>query len=189
MLVLSFPEVTRRSRVACNSCTASEEIMSKKSSRTARRAAREAKRRQDRNRRILMAALAVALVAAIIVPTVYFTLLRDSPPATPRLQVVDLEVGEGPEAQVGQTLTVHYTGWLADGTKFDSSVDRDQPFRFTLGAGKVIKGWDQGIVGMKVSGKRKLTIPPELAYGESGYGEAIPPNSTLIFEVELLAIE
>lgn len=105
-----------------------------------------------------------------------------------QLVVEDLKVGEGKEATPKSKITVHYTGWLTNGKKFDSSVDRGQPFSFTLGIGQVIKGWDQGFSGMKVGGKRKLTIPPHLAYGERGAGGAIPPNSTLIFEVELLSV-
>jgi len=108
---------------------------------------------------------------------------------TQELKIEDIKVGEGQEAQEGDTVGVHYTGTLTDGTKFDSSRDRGEPFSFTLGAGQVIKGWDRGIVGMKVGGTRKLTIPPQLAYGERGVPGAIPPNSTLIFEVELLEIE
>ena len=105
------------------------------------------------------------------------------------LEVVDLVVGEGPEATAGKTVSVHYTGTLTNGKKFDSSLDRGQPFKFPLGAGRVIKGWDQGVAGMKVGGKRKLTIPPELAYGNQAVGgDLIPANSTLVFEVELLGV-
>ena len=105
------------------------------------------------------------------------------------LQSQDLEIGDGPEIQVGDIASMHYTGWLEDGTKFDSSLDRGRPFEFILGAGDVIKGWDEGVAGMKVGGKRKLTIPPELGYGASGVRGVIPPNAKLIFEVELLAIK
>ncbi|MGF1465771.1 MAG: FKBP-type peptidyl-prolyl cis-trans isomerase [Sandaracinaceae bacterium] len=104
------------------------------------------------------------------------------------LQMEDLVVGEGDEAVAGKQVSVHYTGTLTDGTKFDSSLDRGQPFGFQLGAGRVIQGWDQGVQGMKVGGKRKLTIPPEMAYGERGFPPVIPPNSTLVFEVELLGV-
>ncbi len=104
------------------------------------------------------------------------------------LQIDELANGTGVEAKAGQTVTVHYTGWLTDGNKFDSSKDRGTPFKFKLGAGQVIKGWDEGVKGMKVGGKRKLTIPPELGYGARGFPGAIPPNSTLVFEVELLAV-
>ena len=100
----------------------------------------------------------------------------------------DLAVGAGPEAKSGQRVSVHYTGWLTDGKKFDSSKDRGKPFDFTLGKGMVIQGWDQGVVGMKVGGKRKLTIPGDLAYGARGYPGLIPPNATLVFEVELLKV-
>ncbi|MAG20792.1 MAG: peptidylprolyl isomerase [Candidatus Marinimicrobia bacterium] len=103
------------------------------------------------------------------------------------LKYVDMKVGDGESPQAGQLVTVHYTGWLEDGTKFDSSVDKNRPFEFTIGAGRVIKGWDEGVMTMKVGGKRKLTIPSELGYGARGIGP-IPPNSTLIFEVELLTI-
>ena len=105
------------------------------------------------------------------------------------LNIEDIVVGGGEEAKDGNKVSVHYVGTLTDGTKFDSSRDRGDPFTFTLGAGEVIKGWDQGVLGMKVGGTRKLTIPPELGYGEAGAGSDIPPNSTLIFEVELLSVE
>lgn len=104
------------------------------------------------------------------------------------LESVDLVVGTGAEAKAGQKVEVHYTGTLTNGSKFDSSLDRGRPFGFKLGAGQVIKGWDQGVAGMRVGGKRKLTIPPELGYGAGGYPPVIPPNSTLIFEVELLSV-
>lgn len=105
-----------------------------------------------------------------------------------KLMVEEIKVGEGAEAKAGDVVRVHYTGWLIDGTKFDSSVDCGQPFEFNLGAGEVIKGWDQGVAGMKVGGKRKLTIPPDLGYGDRGAGAVIPPGATLVFEVELLGI-
>jgi FKBP-type peptidyl-prolyl cis-trans isomerase len=107
---------------------------------------------------------------------------------TTTLQMEDLVLGSGREAQVGNTLQVHYTGWLTDGTKFDSSVTRKTPFSFKLGVGRVIKGWDQGFAGMKEGGKRKLTIPPHLGYGAAGAGGDIPPDATLIFVVELLKV-
>jgi FKBP-type peptidyl-prolyl cis-trans isomerase FkpA len=104
------------------------------------------------------------------------------------LKIEDVTVGTGNEAGAGKAVTVHYTGWLTNGTKFDSSKDRGEPFRFQLGAGQVIKGWDQGVAGMKVGGVRKLTIPPSLGYGANGAGSDIPPNATLVFEVELLGV-
>ncbi|MES9967555.1 MAG: FKBP-type peptidyl-prolyl cis-trans isomerase, partial [Sedimenticola sp.] len=104
------------------------------------------------------------------------------------LKYEDLVEGDGEQAKAGNNVTVHYTGWLTDGSKFDSSLDRNDPFRFPLGAGRVIRGWDEGVQGMKVGGKRKLTIPPQLGYGAAGAGGVIPPNATLVFEVELLEV-
>jgi FKBP-type peptidyl-prolyl cis-trans isomerase FkpA len=104
------------------------------------------------------------------------------------LGIEDLVVGQGDTAAKGQRVSVHYTGWLTDGRKFDSSKDRNQPFQFALGRGEVIRGWDQGVEGMKVGGTRKLTIPPEMGYGARGAGGVIPPNATLVFEVELLGV-
>jgi peptidylprolyl isomerase len=138
--------------------------------------------------------------------TLYFEVeLVDIPPGSPDapievseaeftttdsgLMYYDLEEGTGDSPQEGQVVNAHYTGWLEDGTKFDSSIDRGQPFQFVIGAGQVIPGWDEGIGTMKVGGKRQLIIPSELAYGESGAGGVIPPNATLIFEVELLDVQ
>jgi FKBP-type peptidyl-prolyl cis-trans isomerase len=104
------------------------------------------------------------------------------------LEYIELVEGTGAEARSGQTVSVHYTGWLTNGTKFDSSVDRGQPFQFALGRGQVIKGWDLGVAGMKVGGKRRLNIPSDLAYGARGAGGVIPPNARLIFDVELLGV-
>lgn len=104
------------------------------------------------------------------------------------LQIDDVVLGQGDEATAGKSVKVHYTGWLTNGTKFDSSKDRNDPFVFPLGQGQVIRGWDEGVAGMKVGGKRKLTIPPALGYGTRGAGGVIPPNATLVFEVELLGV-
>jgi FKBP-type peptidyl-prolyl cis-trans isomerase len=104
------------------------------------------------------------------------------------LRYTDLKAGSGAEAKTGNVVEVHYTGWLENGTKFDSSHDRNQPFRFKLGAGQVIRGWDEGVAGMKIGGKRKLVIPAELGYGRTGAGGVIPPGATLVFEVELLGV-
>jgi len=105
------------------------------------------------------------------------------------LQFIDIEVGTDDSPQTGQTVEVHYTGWLTDGTKFDSSLDRGQPFSFVIGTGRVIAGWDEGVASMKVGGERRLIIPSELAYGERGSPPVIPANAQLIFDVELLAIK
>lgn len=134
-----------------------------------------------------MTKIAAAILAAVLLlaPPVYAA--DESPPA--KLTVLDMEVGTGATAVENAKVTVHYTGWLLDGTKFDSSLDRDTPFSFTLGAGQVIRGWDLGVEGMKVGGKRELVIPSDLAYGERGAGGGvIPPNAPLRFEVELLAV-
>jgi len=130
----------------------------------------------------------VGLVICMVLGSVLVVHAGDQKPTTTDsgLQYTDLKVGDGREAHVGETAIVHYTGWLKDGTKFDSSVDRNQPFSFRLGAGRVIKGWDEGVVGMKIGSKRKLIIPPNLGYGSRGAGRIIPPNATLTFDVELL---
>jgi FKBP-type peptidyl-prolyl cis-trans isomerase len=112
-----------------------------------------------------------------------------APPSNEKLEVKDLVVGKGTEAKAGDSVKVHYVGTLPDGKEFDSSKKHNQPFDFELGAGRVIKGWDQGVAGMKVGGKRKLTVPPSLGYGARGFPPVIPPNSTLIFEVELLEVK
>ncbi len=137
----------------------------------------------------------IALIAALVA-ALSFTqpACAQSAYNTPSgLGVADVTVGTGKEAKAGETVVVHYTGWLYERgtktTKFDSSVDRGEPFDFPLGAGRVIAGWDEGVAGMKVGGKRTLIIPPELGYGASGAGDVIPPNATLIFDVELLDVK
>jgi FKBP-type peptidyl-prolyl cis-trans isomerase FkpA len=105
------------------------------------------------------------------------------------LKIEEILEGSGETAAAGMSVVVHYTGWLENGSKFDSSRDRDDPFRFNLGRGMVIRGWDEGVEGMKVGGKRKLTIPAHLGYGMAGAGGVIPPNATLVFEVELLGLD
>lgn len=114
---------------------------------------------------------------------------KGHPVAAFKTRIEDLELGEGTTAKLGDTVQVHYDGTLTDGKTFDSSRKRGQPFSFTLGRGQVIRGWDVGVAGMKVGGKRRLTIPPEEGYGSRGAGEVIPPNATLVFEVELLDVQ
>lgn len=167
--------------------------MSNASIRAQRRAAREAKRRRQ-----TMIVGAVILVILAVVALMYFggrsLSTQSNAPASDLqtgqqtgLQIEDLTAGDGPVAESGDQVSVHYTGWLEDGSTFDSSVGGD-PFQFTLGQGQVIDGWDQGVAGMQVGGKRRLIIPPELAYGATGYPPVIPANATLTFEVELLGI-
>ena len=137
---------------------------------------------------VLLAVLALA--QAKKADTSAPTKVKGEPVQTPSgLQYCDIKVVTGATAAAGQQVTVHYTGWLTNGKKFDSSVDSGRPFPFTIGAGQVIKGWDEGVAGMKIGGKRQLKIPPQLAYGERGYPGAIPPNATLIFDVELLSVK
>ena len=128
------------------------------------------------------------LVGALLIGG-YFFMKKKSFPDVAELKIEEIKVGEGPEAATGKRVTVHYTGWLTNGKKFDSSLDHGSPFTFQLGAGQVIKGWDQGVVGMKTGGKRRLLIPSTLGYGPTGVGSVIPPNSTLVFEVELLHVD
>jgi FKBP-type peptidyl-prolyl cis-trans isomerase len=153
----------------------------------------------------------IAGIAAIVLTT--FAVFAQTPAQKPKIQAVrpntnaptkvtgdgvktesglqywDIKLGLGPLAKTGDHVKVHYTGWLTTGKKFDSSVDANQPFDFTLGQSEVIKGWDEGVAGMKVGGKRQLRIPPELAYGEAGHPPQIPPNATLIFDVQLLSVK
>ncbi len=162
--------------------------MSNRSARAQRRAAKL------RNQRIIVGAVVVLILALIA----FLAYQRLSPPKVDAsgmyttvsgLKYQDEVVGTGAAAKFGSTVSVDYTGWLADGTKFDSSLDRSTPFEFTIGADQVIKGWDEGVTGMKVGGKRKLVIPPPLAYGVHGNPPVIPANATLTFEVELKAIK
>ena len=178
------------------------------------KAALREKRRQERlarqkRQRIILGVILFGIVA-LVGYLIYDNIQKNKPPAsdepyiidtfppTPSanlitldsgLQFEDLQVGTGEQAASGNTVSVHYTGWLEDGTQFDSSVERGEPFSFSLGAGGVIKGWDLGVAGMRVGGTRLLIIPAELGYGDAGAGGVIPPGATLIFEVQLLAIE
>jgi len=162
--------------------------MSARSVRSQRRAARV------RNQRI-----AIIIIAVVVIASVVFFAFRnrsanqtgadDLITTSSGLQYKDLIVGQGPATKPGDTVSVHYTGWLQNNKKFDSSLDRGVPFDFTLGQNQVIQGWDEGVLGMRVGGKRRLIIPPQLAYGATGAGGIIPPNATLIFEIELLAIK
>jgi FKBP-type peptidyl-prolyl cis-trans isomerase len=140
--------------------------------------------------RVSLLGMYVLLIAVLVFPTIAACGEKDGAKRVTAsgLTIEDLKVGDGQEAKKGDNVEVHYTGWLTSGTKFDSSVDRGRPFSFRLGAGQVIKGWDEGVAGMKVGGKRKLTIPPGVGYGSRGTGP-IPPNSTLVFDVELLGIK
>jgi FKBP-type peptidyl-prolyl cis-trans isomerase FkpA len=135
------------------------------------------------------------IVGVILLPQVAFSQTGQGPSGVNELIKKDTKVGTGEEATVGKAVEVHYTGWLYDpsapekkGAKFDSSRDRSAPFSFLLGAGRVSKGWDRGVAGMKVGGQRTLIIPPDMAYGAHGAGKVIPPNATLIFDVELLGL-
>lgn len=133
-------------------------------------------------------ALATVLLMGCNHPSSHATPKEASMSNTTGLQITDVKEGTGPVASAGDRVEVQYTGWLQNGTKFDSSRDRNEPFNFILGRAQVIKGWDQGVAGMKVGGERKLIIPPDLAYGSRGAGGVIPPDATLTFDVELLAV-
>jgi peptidylprolyl isomerase len=145
---------------------------------------------------------AIASACAAIALAIVTTAMPNPAPAQPAqkpmttssgLQIIDTKIGTGATPRTGQTAVVHYTGWLsnngAKGQKFDSSVDRNEPFEFPLGQGRVIKGWDEGVASMKIGGKRTLIVPPQLGYGARGAGGVIPPNATLIFDVELLGLK
>ncbi len=137
---------------------------------------------------ILLAACSVMMVASCGGGTSGGASTGDTLTTASGLRYVDVKVGTGPSPQTGQTAVVHYTGWLTNGTKFDSSKDRNAPFTFAIGKGRVIKGWDEGVATMRVGGKRKLIVPPDLGYGKEGAGEKIPPGAYLIFDVNLLEV-
>lgn len=154
----------------------------------------------ERLRRTLVLGLVVGASACGGEPEAASPILIDATPTAPALdseamtqtssglRYQDLVVGEGAEAMTGQRVTVHYAGWLLDGEKFDSSVDRGETFSFPLGGGQVIRGWDEGVAGMRVGGHRRLVIPPELGYGADGYPPVIPPDATLVFDVQLFGV-
>ncbi|GAB4578565.1 MAG: FKBP-type peptidyl-prolyl cis-trans isomerase [Anaerolineales bacterium] len=170
-------------------------MASKKAQRRSERAEARAKRR--RNQQIALVTVGVAIVALILIFAFRGNSADDGGTAgtgelittASGLQYEDVIIGNGPVAQAGQTVAVHYTGKLEDGTVFDSSLDRGQPIEFQLGTGAVIAGWDEGIAGMQVGGQRKLIIPPDLGYGPQGFPPTIPPNATLYFDVELMEIK
>jgi FKBP-type peptidyl-prolyl cis-trans isomerase FkpA len=165
------------------------------STREKRRAARAAKRRKQQITFGLLLLLVVALIIGLNWDKMFVKKIPVGDAGTELittesgLQYEDLIIGKGDAAKPGDFVSVDYTGWLIDGTKFDSSLDRNQPFEFQLGSGTVIDGWEEGLTGMRVGGKRKLTIPAELGYGDQGAGGVIPPGATLIFEVDLLEIK
>ncbi len=147
------------------------------------------------NLKTLACSLVTVLLLAAASPAAFAGQEKDRPEAggkevvTPSgVKYTDLRIGQGGEAATGKIVEVHYIGWLEDGTRFDSSRDRDRPFTFRLGTGDALKGWDEGLLGMKVGGKRKLVIPPELGFGKQGVGSVVPPNAVLLYEFELLAV-
>jgi peptidylprolyl isomerase len=148
---------------------------------------------QNRTRALAALALAIALTAGLVSTAITPAAAAEETTTASGLKIIDTQVGTGATPKTGQTCVMHYTGWLyEDGkktTKFDSSVDRGEPFEFPIGTGRVIAGWDEGVATMKVGGKRTLIIPPDLGYGASGAGGVIPPNATLIFDVELLDVK
>lgn len=161
--------------------------MRKQSPPANKREALEAKRRA-RQRRLWAVGAAAVVLLGVLALVVYFVFRSEGPPEVSGLVKEDIVVGEGETAQAGDVLSVYYTLYLEDGTQVESNATGN-PFNFTLGAGRVIKGWDQGLAGVKVGGTRKLTIPPDLAYGAAGNPPKIPPNATLTFVVQLVAIE